>query len=104
MFLTEQISLAFFDNHFCQTLFNTEHLKVSFIGTEEKLATPLGSHVFGWIRFFLAIFVKGHPVIISTKSFCILTTGFRGEDFQSFCCRDKSYPMAAMFFDGSNFF
>ena len=54
--------------------------KVSYIGTQGKLATTPGGHVFWQIKFVLAIFVEGHPLIISTKLFWILTTGLR-QDF-----------------------
>ena len=38
-------------------------------------------------------------MIISTKLFLILTTGFRTEDFKSFCYPAMPCPLVAMFFD-----
>ena len=58
-----------------------------------KLATPYeirqtghtpGGHVFWCIKFVFAILVEGNSVIISTKLFWILTTGFTEEDFKVF--------------------
>ena len=34
-------------------------------------------------QIVLAFIVEGHSVTISTISFLILTTGYRGDDFQS---------------------
>ena len=45
------------------------------------------------IKFVSAFFVEGHPVIISTKFFLILTTDFR-EDFFNFHYRDKTRSLA----------
>ena len=39
------------------------------IGTKGKLVTHPREHVFGWIKFVLAILVEGHSVIFSTKLF-----------------------------------
>ena len=50
---------------------------VSYIGTYGELATPPGGHIFWRIKFVLAIFVEGHLITNSAKSFFILTNGFR---------------------------
>ena len=52
------------------------------------------------IKFVLATFVEGHPLIISNKLLRILTTGFRGEIFENLPNRDKPRPLVAMFFFG----
>ena len=50
-----------------------------------------------WIKFVLGILVEGHLVIISTKLFWILTTGFTEENFKVFVICDNPRPLVAMF-------
>ena len=71
-------------NHFCKKknqfwpLVSEENMfKVSHIGHIWKTGYTPWRPCFWRIKFVLAIFVKGNPVIISTKLFWILTTGFR---------------------------
>ena len=49
------------------------------------------------IKLVLAVLADSHLVTISTKLFCVVTTGFKGDDLQSFCYRNKPRRLAAIF-------
>ena len=87
-------------DHFYQIIFNSDHwFQSSKFPHRYKKETGHAPWrpCFWRVNFVLAIIVVRHSVTVSTKLFCILTTGFRGEDLQSFCYRDKPRPLAAMF-------